>query len=461
MNQFGMKDKLGYMFGDLGNDLFFLLVSSYLMKYYTDILGISPAAVGALLVVASIWYAFSDVIWGRVIDSRKATKQGKFRPWIRRMSLPLVIFGCLIFFGLPIQKMPGITGTALMFAIYLIWGTIYSSVNIPYGSMAAVITSDPVERSSLSTFRSMGAAIAGIFIGFIVPMFCFVEKEVNGTTVRALDKTHMRYTAIVFAIVAFICYMICYKSSTERIVTTEKNEKVKLSATLKGLKNNRALLAIIAAAIVLLLSTLLGTGLNSYLFTDYFNNTTALTVASIIQLGTPLVIAPFVGGIIKKFGKKEAASVAMILAAVIYLILFLLPIKNPVIYIVIMFFGAVCSGFFTTVIWAFITDVIDYHEFVTGTREDATIYSVYSFARKIGQAAAGGLTGFALGAIGYVSAKTGEVVVQTPEVAQGIKNIATLVPAICYALVALILIFWYPLGRKKLEEINKKLRSNN
>lgn len=460
MKRFGMKDKLGYMCGDIGNDLFFLLISSYLMKYYTDILGISPTAVGGLLAAASIWYAFSDVIWGRVIDSTKATKQGKFRPWIRRMSIPLVVFGCLIFFGLPVQNM-GIWGTVLMFAIYIIWGTIYSSVNIPYGSMASVITSDPVERSSLSTFRSMGAAIAGIFIGFIVPMFCFVDKEVNGTVVRSLDKMNMRYTAIAFAIIAFICYMICYKNAKERIVIPETTEKVKLSATLKGLKNNRALMAIIAAAIVLLLSSLLGTGLNSYLFTDYFNNTTALTVASIIQLGTPLVIAPFVGGIIKKFGKKEAASVAMIMAAVIYLILFLLPIKNPVVYIVIMFFGAVCSGFFTTVIWAFITDVIDYHEFITGTREDATIYSVYSFARKIGQAAAGGLTGFALGAIGYVSAKTGEVVVQTPEVAQGIKNIATLVPSICFALVALILIFWYPIDRKKLDEMNKKLRSNN
>ena len=459
MKQFGLKDKVAYMFGDLGNDLFFLLISSYLMKYYTDVLGIVPAAVGGLLLVASIWYAFSDVIWGRVIDSRKATKQGKFRPWIRRMSLPLVLFGALIFVGLPVQKL-GMMGTVLMFAIYIVWGTLYSSVNIPYGSMAAVITSDPVERSSLSTFRSVGAAIAGIFIGFIVPMFCFVEKNINGTTVRVLDKTNMRYTAICFAVVAFICYMICYKNSTERIVITETNEKVKLSTTMKGLKHNKALMAIIAAAIVLLLSSLLGTGLNSYLFTDYFNNTTALTFATIIQLGTPLVIAPFVGGIIKKFGKKEAASIAMVLASVIYLILFILPIKSAVVYIVIMFFGAVCSGFFSTVIWAFITDVIDYHEFITGKREDATIYSIYSFARKIGQAAAGGLTGFALSAIGYVSAKTGEVIVQTPEVAHGIKSIATLAPAICYAIVALILIFWYPLSRKKIDEVNKKLRPN-
>lgn len=460
MKQFGIKDKLGYMCGDLGNDLFFLLVSSYLMKYYTDVMGFTPASVGLLLLCASIWYAFSDVIWGRLIDSKTPTKEGKFRPWIRKMALPLVIFGALIFFGLPIDKLPSIWGTVLMFGIYIIWGTLYSSVNIPYGSMAAVITQDPVERSSLSTFRSMGAAIAGIFIGFIVPMFCFTEKEVNGVSVRVLDKMNMRYTAIAFAIVAFICYMVCYKTAQERIVKVPSIEKVNLLTTMKGLKNNQALLAIIAAAIVLLLSTLLGTGLNSYLFTDYFKNTTALTISSIILLGTPLVIAPFVGPVIGRFGKKEASSVAMILASIIYFLLFMLPIHNVAIYVFIMFLGAVCSSFFTTVIWAFITDVIDYQEFLTGIREDATIYSMYSFSRKIGQAAAGGLTGFALSVIGYATAKTGEAVVQTAEVANGIRNIATIVPAICYALVALILIFWYPLGKDKIKEINNKLRKN-
>ena len=84
---FGLRDKFGYLFGDLGNDFFFMLVSSYLMVFYTDIFGISAAVVGVLFMVASLWDAVADVTWGRFIDTRKTTPNGKFKPWIFRMSV--------------------------------------------------------------------------------------------------------------------------------------------------------------------------------------------------------------------------------------------------------------------------------------------------------------------------------------------------------------------------------------
>src|SRR3954447_21769068 len=132
--RFGMRDKFGYLFGDFGNDFFFILVSSFLMVYYTDILGISAATVGILFLVARIWDAVADVTWGRFIDTRKTGKNGKFRPWIFRMSLPLVLSGVLMF-----VKIPGMSDgfyTAYAFVTYILWGTLYSTVNIPYGSMA-------------------------------------------------------------------------------------------------------------------------------------------------------------------------------------------------------------------------------------------------------------------------------------------------------------------------------------
>ena len=92
---FGFKDKLGYLFGDFGNDFFFTLAAAFLMVFYTDIFHINPAHVGILFAVARLWDAFADVTWGRFIDTRKATAQGKFRPWILRMSVPLVIMGIL------------------------------------------------------------------------------------------------------------------------------------------------------------------------------------------------------------------------------------------------------------------------------------------------------------------------------------------------------------------------------
>ena len=122
MRPFGMRDKLGYLFGDFGNDFFFILVSSFLMVYYTDVYGISAGLVGALFLIARLWDAVADVTWGRFIDTRKAGKNGKFRPWIFRMSFPLVVCGVLMFVQIPGMS----TGfyEAYAFATYLLWGTL-------------------------------------------------------------------------------------------------------------------------------------------------------------------------------------------------------------------------------------------------------------------------------------------------------------------------------------------------
>ena len=155
---FGMRDKFGYLFGDFGNDFFFMFVIAFLMVFYTDIFHISAATVGLLFMVARLWDAFADVAWGRFIDTRKTTKNGKFKPWILRMSFPLVITGVLMF-----VQIPGMSDgfyLAWAFVTYIVWGTLYSTVNIPYGSMASVITDDPVERTTLSTWRTMGAMLA-------------------------------------------------------------------------------------------------------------------------------------------------------------------------------------------------------------------------------------------------------------------------------------------------------------
>ena len=98
---FGLRDKVGYLLGDFGNDFSFLLVSAFLMVFYTDVLGISAAQVGTLFLVARFWDAITDVIWGRFIDSRKRGKMGKFRPWIFRMSFPLVVVNALLFLEIP------------------------------------------------------------------------------------------------------------------------------------------------------------------------------------------------------------------------------------------------------------------------------------------------------------------------------------------------------------------------
>jgi len=445
--KFGVSDKIGYMFGDFGNDFFFIFVASFLMLFYTDIMGISGAIVGVLFLVARVWDAIMDVAWGRFIDSRKPGEKGKFKPWMMRMSLPLVIFGVLMF-----TKIPGMSNQFHMiyaFATYIIWGSLYSTVNIPYGSMASVITGDPTERASLSTFRSIGAAIAGTIVSVVVPLVIFVNNKA--------DAGRFSMIAIVFAVLAMGCYSLCYFLTTERIVSQDAGKKLYWRVTLAGMKRNKPLIALICAALVLLVSTMLVSAMNSYMFKDYFHNTKALSIAGLISAVTPILLAPFIAPIIKRFGKKESASVAVFIAAIAYFVLFLFPGKNVTLFLGVMFIGYLGIGLFNTTIWAFVTDVIDYQEYLTDTREDATIYSMYSFARKIGQAVAGGLSGAALSAVGYVAGAPA----QTEQVASSLKSFATLIPAIAYLIVFLILTFVYPLNKKKLEELTSNLKERH
>ena len=175
-----------------------------------------------------------------------------------------------------------------------------------------------------------------------------------------------------------------------------------------------------------------------------------MSVAGFLQTACALLLAPFSVKIAEKIGKKEASGIGVLSSSAIFFLLFVLRIKSPCIFCIFLFFANLGVGLFNLMIWAFITDVIDSQEVLTGTREDGTVYAFYSFARKIGQALAGGLGGYALSLIGYVTST--ENVVQTKEVTERIYTVSTLIPAICYFAVALILIFLYPLSKKRIEE---------
>lgn len=419
---FGIRDKFGYLFGDFGNDFFFILVSAFLMVYYTDIFHISAETVGILFFVARLWDAVADFAWGRFIDTRKTTKHGKFKPWILRMSFPLVFSGVLMF-----VKIPGMSDgfyLAWAFVTYIVWGTLYSTVNIPYGSMASVITSDPVERTTLSTWRTMGAMLASLIINVFGPLIVFVDNK--------MDADRMFMAAAVFGVLAICCYIACFRLSTERIVVSEKSrQNLNFSKTMKGLVRNKPLIWILAASLIFMVNTMLIGTVNAYLFKDYFSNAGMLSAIGFVQAAAVFLATPLVKPLVSRFGKKELATVAMGVAGILYLLLFFLSDINAVGFVALSAIGMFAMGFFNLVIWAFVTDVIDYHEYLTDLREDATVYSIYSMARKIGQAIAGGVGGFAIGAVGYNSA----LKVQAAETLDGIYALSTIVPAIMYIII--------------------------
>ncbi|MBO0961619.1 MFS transporter [Neobacillus sp. MM2021_6] len=441
---FGMRDKIGYMFGDWGNDFFFILAASFLMVFYTDVYHISPALVGTLFLVARLWDAIADVTVGRFIDSRKAGKNGKFRPWIFRMSFPLVIVGVLMFVHIPGMS----TGfyEAYAFVTYLLWGTLYSTVNIPYGSMASVMTADPVERTTLSTFRSLGGALAGLIINVVGPLILFVDNKA--------DANRFILGAVIFGVLSLACYMACYTLTVERIVApNSETPKGNFAQTVKGLGKNKPLIWILVASLLFLVCFMLVGTVNVYLFKDYFSNAKALSMVGLIQTVALIIAMPMVKPLVAKFGKKELASAGLLLSIVVYALLYFLPNVTVGQFTGVLAVGMFGFSFFNLVIWAFVTDVIDYHEYVTGLREDGTVYSIYSFARKVGQAVAGGLGGYAIAAVGYNSASQ----TQTQEALHGIHSLATLVPALLLLVVFLILVFFYPLNKKRTIQLTADL----
>ena len=446
---FGMRDKIGYMFGDFGNDFTFIFASSFLMVFYTKVLGISGGMVGTLFLVARFVDAFTDVTMGRIVDKMPPAPDGKFRCWLRRMCGPVALSSFLMY-------QTAMTGASMtwkiiyMYVTYLLWGSVfYTSINIPYGSMASAITAESDERTALSTFRSIGATLAGLVIGVVTPLFIYT-KDANGNQVVRGGAT-FTIVAGAFSVCAVICYIVCYRLTAER-VAVEKDvdaKDVTLAATFTTIFKSRALLGIISAAIFLLLSQLLITTMNNYIYPDYFGNAGGISIFTLLSTAVMLVVvAPLGVPISRRFGKKEASVAGMLLSGVIFALMYFLHLRNMWLFLGLSIIGYLGLGFFNTVIWANITDVIDDQEVVTGHREDGTVYAVYSFARKVGQALAGGVGGWALEIIGYESAAA----VQTGAVLNGLYATATIVPAIGFFVVAVMLWFIYPLNKTKVEE---------
>lgn len=452
---FGMRDKIGYMFGDFGNDFTFIFASSFLMVFYTKVLGISGAMVGTLFLLARVVDAFTDITMGRIVDSVKPARDGRFRCWVRRMCGPVAIASFLMYQSV-MAGAPMALKVVYMYVTYLLWGSVfYTSINIPYGSMASAITDKPDERTALSTFRTVGATLAGLIIGTVTPLLIYT-KDADGNQIVRGGST-FTIIAGVFALCAVLCYVICYKLTTERVKVEPDTDakKVTLGQTFAAIFRSRALLGIIGAAIFLLLSQLLIQAMNNYLYTEYFGSAGAISIMTILNTVLMLVVvAPLSVPISRRFGKKEASTVGALLAGTVFLLLFFLKVKNVAVYIVLANIGMLGLGFFNTVIWANITDVIDDQEVKTGQREDGTVYAVYSFARKLGQALAGGAGGWALSIIGYDQLAK----VQTEAVINGLYTTSTLIPAVCFFIVALFLWFIYPLGKKNVEANVEELK---
>lgn len=446
LRPFGTRDKVGYMLGNVANDFTFIFASLYLQVFYTDVLGIKPALVGTLFLIARIVDAFTDTAMGRICDKTKATKNGKFKPWLLRACGPVALASFLMYQTFA-ADLSYTLKVVYMFVTYLLWGSVcYTAINIPYGSMASVMSNEPDHRASLSTFRGVGSMIPQILVGVVVPMFLYTTLE-DGTKIA--NASAFPVVALIASVLAVTCYIVCYFMCTERVKVTEASSSVSFKDTVKALAGNRALIGIALVFICYLGAQMLNQTINNYIFKDYFGDTMGLSVMNAAGFAPALILAPCAVPLTRKVGKKELGIIAAAMGTVSFGALFIMRTTNMWLYTIINIIGLLGFGLFNLIIWAFVSDVIDDQEVRTGNREDGTIYAVCSFSRKLGQAIASALGGWALGWIGYVE---GSMVGQSEAVKNGIYNIATLVPMILYIAVGVCLLVIYPLSKKKVQE---------
>ncbi len=450
---FGLIDKIGYMFGDFGNDFTFLLSSTYLMKFYTDVMGVDPIIIGLMMTLARVVDAVTDVTMGQICDRSRPRAKGKFAPWLRRMCGPVAVASFLMYASW-FKDMPMGFKIFWMFLTYLLWGSVfYTSINIPYGSMASAISPEAKDRAELSSWRTIGATLANVAIGVVVPLVVYYSDE-NGNMV--LSGSRMTLAALCCSIGAVICYLVCYHLSTERVKIEKVTEKFSFIQLVKSLVGNRALIGIIVAAIMLLLSQLTLSSMGQFIYPNYFGSAAGLSVSNGLSSVLTLLLALVVPSIAGKVGKKELSVFGAFLGAAALFTAYLLHTDSVVVWIVLYMISYMGIAFFNIVCWAMITDVIDDTEVRTGQRTDGTIYSVYSFARKLGQAASSGLSGALLSMIGYTAATAFD-----PEVLDGIYNITCLIPAVGFVLLALALLFIYPLNKKRVNSNIAYLKEKN
>lgn len=416
---FGVKDEIGYVFGDMAGSFVNLFVDAYFLIFCTSVLGISAGWMGTLFLVARLWDAINDPIMGSFPDRWMIGKSGdKFKPWIKIFMIPLALSGVLCFLNVPLE---GIALHAYVAFAYVLYGMSYTGTSMPFGAMASVVSDDPIQRSKLSRARSIGGTIVGIVGLSIVPVVCF-DKQSN------ILPERFTLIAVVFGVLSIISYFVLLNLTQERIrQNVEKAEKFNYGKVLKATVHNRPLIGVMVATLGSMLFITGSNQVRSYIFKEYYARTDVMSIISLATIPILVICFPLVPKLVAKFGKKATLMAAIVSSTIFSVIPVVMEIKNVYIYSALVVLGTIGQTVFTMLIWALVTDCLDYSEWKFNERSDGSMYSLYTFSRKIGSTIASTGVSFGLAAIGFVS---GSNVVQTTEAVNGIYFLVNIIPVV-------------------------------
>lgn len=454
---FGWKDKIGYALGDFGCNLSFALISAFMVDFYTQYIGIPSAAWAVIIILTKVWDGVNDPIMGGIMDAAHIKRaKSKFKPWMSIGAIGLIVSGALVF--LPIPEAATWVKITVCVVTYLLWDICYTLLNVPYGALSSAITGDPIERTQLSTWRSIGAAIGGALC-VILPMFVYDDNNniIGGRLI---------WIGIILGGIAYVAYMFCLKLTTER-VAVPKAEKKKFNyiKTIKGFLHNRPLLGLCLASFAQLVFLMSCTQTAKWLFQVHFGNADVMvTVATIIAYLPMVFFIPFTSKLVKKFGTKLTVGAPLFLSLAASLVMMFVPMPattgGTVTFIVGLMLVQTGGGLFSLLAWAMVNDCIDYQQIKTGSRDEGSVYALYSLFRKISQGVALSLPLLCMEAVGY-KAQANPITAQEAGVAEKMVTVSFVLMFVGAALMLIAFFLVYNLGKKQVEANSALLGKTN
>jgi len=432
----GLAQYAGYASGDAANNLAFSMSSLFLLLYYTDVVGLSAAAVGTMFLLVRFWDAVTDLFAGRMVD-KASSRWGKFRPFILFGALPLLLLS-MATFTVP-SSLHG-TGGGLVYAYitYAMLGLLYSLVNIPYGSLAAAMTQVPTERAKLATWRVYGSNLTILMLAFVV------APQIKGSDDLQRSLT---ITTGAFVVVGAVLYLITFFTAREQVQRDVPS--VSLRQSISTLKTNKPLIMLCVSSLMFLTGMIAVGTVGAFYARDVLGDANLFIYMTLVQTVGTFVVALFIPRIVRTIGKKSGYLSLGVVAIVAGAGIALAPASTPVIALFFFFLLGVGIGGVNTLMWALEADTVEYGEWKTGVRTEGTTYALFSFTRKMGQALGGAAAAFTIGLGGYVA---GKGVVQTDSAKMAIKAAAGFVPA-GFIVLALVIMFFYPLTEKVFRDV--------
>ena len=451
-----LTEKIGYGFGDMASSMFWKLFGAYLMIFYTDIFGLPAAMVGTMFLVTRIWDSVFDPIVG-VIADRTSSRWGKFRPYLLYLAVPFALIGVLTFYTPPF----GLTGKLIYaYLTYSLMMMVYSAINVPYASLLGVMSPDPKDRNTLSTYRMMFAYL-GSFIALLLFM-PMVNRFGSGSSDISDQRFAWTMAVVVIAVMCAILFLGCFAWTRERVKPIN-DRKTSLKEDVRDLFHNKPWWILFGAGVATLVFNSVRDGATVYYFKYYIleeqHQSVSLFGITFVLSGLYLAVgqmANIIGVIMaaplsNHIGKRRTFALSMLLAVVLSIIFFWFEKDDLVLIFVFQCLISICAGCIFPLLWSMYADCADYSELRTGNRATGLIFSASSMSQKFGWAIGTAVTGWLLSFFGFQPNAE-----QAPETIQGIKMFLSWLPAAA-ALISMVFILVYPLSEKRCKEIMEKL----